>query len=195
MSRRVLELRSHFDAKAWQVTPAGEPGRTLLVSWTIEPEPVDAGPPPEVRSVLAAALCSLGSCWFAGDDTAGRPVATLRLQRRLAARGVTVFRADAPRELGAAFESGAHDWSQAAQWIVVAARDHADARAAALIQRLLEGWKLPDGWPAEALAIVQAATDGDAAACHCRTADVERALRVALEQAARSQDFAIERMP
>jgi hypothetical protein len=150
-----------------------------------------------VRGVLAAAFCSLGSCWFAGDDDAApaRPVATLRLRRRLASHSSRVFRADAPLELGAAFDSGAHDWSQAAQWIVVGARDPAaDARAAAVIQTLLELWKLPDEWPPEVLVIVQAGADGDAAACHCRTAELEGRLRSALEAAARSGAFAIQRM-
>ena len=60
-----------------------------------------------------------------------------------------------------------------------------------MIQTLLEDWKVPDEWPAEVSAIVQAGVDGDAAGCHCRTRDIEKDLRGALERCATAHGVAI----
>jgi hypothetical protein len=189
----LIELRKHFDAKRWQV--ASEDAHldsTFLVTWTVHPEPVDAGIPPGIRTVLAEALCSVGACWFAGDEGSGEPVATTRLHRQLASRKTLIFRADDGSQLLPAFESGAHDWSMAAQWIVVgASNDRSNDRIVAVLKTLLEEWKLPDDWPSDVSAIIQAGVDGDAAGCHCRTRDIEDALRDALRRCASAAGIAV----
>jgi hypothetical protein len=53
-----------------------------------------------------------------------------------------------------------------------------------LLRALLEDWEVPGSWPADVLAIIQAGVDGDAAGCHCRTPDIERDLRDALQRSA-----------
>lgn len=193
MNQGTLELRQHFDPVAWEVAPLARPRSTLLVTWSLDPTPLDAGIPDAVQRALAEALCSLGPCWFAGDDGAEHPIAAVHLRRRLSTRETRIFRADAPAQLNPAFQSGRHDWSMAAQWIVVGASGHAtDDRMAPLVKRLLEDWALPADWPAELLAVVQAGVDGDAAACHCRSAGVEQSLRAALEHGARRHGLDVQ---
>jgi hypothetical protein len=183
MSSSVIEVRRHFDAIAWQVAASRAPASaTFLVTWTVMPEPVDAGIPSSVRDVLAEALCAVGSCWFAGDEDSGVPVTTVRLRRALSLRTAPIFRVDRAEGLRPAFESGAHDWSMAAQWIVVAAGDGERARVIDVLRTLLEDWNLPGDWPPDVSAIIQAGVDGDAAGCHCRTQEIAGQLRDALER-------------
>jgi hypothetical protein len=153
---------------------------------------VDAGIPPGIRTVLAEALCSLGPCWFPGDEESGAPVATVRLRRQLAWRKALIFCADDVGQLLPAFESGAHDWSMAAQWILVGAGDdRSNDRIMAVLKTLLEEWKLPDDWPSDVSAVIQAGVDGDAAGCHCRTRDIEVQLRDALRRCATAHGIAV----
>lgn len=182
----LIEVRRHFDATAWQVASSGgSSGSTLLVTWSVEPEPVDAGVPPAIRMVLAEALSALGPCWFAGDEDVGIPVATLLVSRGLSWQKTFVFRADRPQDLHAAFESGTHNWSMGAQWLVVgSAHSTSNDGVVGVIRTLLEDWNLPKRWPAEVSAIIQAGVDGDAAGCHCRTQEIEGELRKALELSA-----------
>jgi hypothetical protein len=182
----AIELRRLFDRSRWQVASGGPPsGSTVLLAWTVLPDPVDAGIPPAIRAVVAEALCDLGPCWFAADEGDGSPVATLVLRRRLARGKALIFRADRAEELRAAFESGSHDWSMGAQWIVVGAKSAPSGdRILPVLRSLLETWELPVGWPADVSAIIQAGVDGDAAGCHCRTQEIERELRDALERRA-----------
>jgi hypothetical protein len=189
----VIELRKHFDSTRWQVASEdAHQGSTFLATWRVEPEPVDAGIPPSIRTVVAEALCSLGPCWFPGDEGSGAPVATPRLNRRLAWRKAMIFRADDGSQLLPAFESGAHDWSMAAQWIVVGASDdRSNDRIVAVLKTLLEQWKLPGDWPSEVSAIIQAGVDGDSAGCHCRTRDIETHLRDALRRCATAHGLAV----
>jgi hypothetical protein len=186
LSPPVLEIRRQFDANAWQVTSPGPPsGATVLLTWTVEPEPVDAGVPPAILAVLGEAFAALGPCWFAGDDGSAAPVATVRLRRGISSRKSPIFRVDRASALSAAFDSGAHNWSLGAQWIVIGAGDSAaDDQIVDVIHTLLEDWQLPGDWPAEVSAIIQAGVDGDAAGCHCRTHEIERSLRDALERCA-----------
>jgi len=181
----VIELRRLFDRSLWQVASGGPPsGSTVLLAWTVEPDPVDAGMPPAIQQVVAEALCDLGPCWFAADEEE-RSVATLELRRRLAREKALIFRADRAEDLRPAFESGSHDWSMGAQWIVVGAKSGPSAdRIVPVLRSLLEKWELPVDWPADVSAIIQAGVDGDAAGCHCRTEEIERELRDALERRA-----------
>ena len=147
------------------------------------PEPVDAGIPPAIQAVLAEALCEVGPCWFAGDDDLRPPVTTLELRRTLHRRKVAIFRAEHAADLLGAFEAGSHDWSMAAQWIVVGAKGAASSDAIlSVLRHVLESWELPTAWPADVSAIIQAGVDGDAAGCHCRTESIERELRDALRR-------------
>jgi hypothetical protein len=192
----TIEIRKRFDSTRWQVAPEdAHLGSTFLVTWTVQPEPVDAGIPPDIRTALADALCSQGACWFPGDEGSGAPVARARLQRQLACREALIFRADDGSQLLPAFESGAHDWSMAAQWIVVGTSDdRSNDRIVAVLKTLLEEWKLPQDWPADVSAIIQAGVDGDAAGCHCRTRDVEDQLRDALRRCATRYGIAVHAM-
>ena len=182
----VIELRRLFDRSVWQVASGGPlSGSTVLLAWTVEPDPVDAGIPPAIQPVIAEALCDLGPCWFAADEGEVSPVATLELRRKLARGKALIFRADRAEDLRAAFESGSHDWSMGAQWIVVGAKSNPSGDGILPVLRsLLEKWELPVGWPADVSAIIQAGVDGDAAGCHCRTQEIERELRDALERRA-----------
>jgi len=192
MDQAVIEVRRHFDANAWQLA-APAAGSTLLVTWTVVPEPPDAGLPAAIQPVLAEALCALGPCWFAGDPGSGQPVARVRLRRHILAREALIFRADRPQDLLPAFDSGAHDWSMAAQWIAVGASSGGAAheRVVEVLESLLERWELPGDWPADVPAIIQAGVDGDAAGCHCRTREIEDALREALQRSAAAHGVAI----
>jgi hypothetical protein len=115
----------------------------------------------------------------------------LHLRRKLASRRAFVFRADRPDDLLPAFESGAHDWSMAAQWIVVAARDGDGTGPLDVVRSLLEDWMVPAEWPAAVSAIIQAGVDGDAAGCHFRTPEIEREFRTALQRRASGRGVAI----
>jgi hypothetical protein len=188
----VIEVRKHFDPTRWQVASDAHLASSFLVTWRVQPEPVDAGIPPGIRTVLAEALCAIGACWFPGDEGSGAPVATVRLHRQLGSRKTLIFRADDGSQLLPAFESGAHDWSMAAQWIVVGpGDDRSNDRMVAVLKTLLEDWKLPDDWPSDVSAIIQAGVDGDAAGCHCRTRDIEERLRDALRRCAPAHGIAV----
>jgi hypothetical protein len=191
-STATIEVRRRFDSRSWQVAargPASAPA--LLVTWQVQPEPVDAAVPPLIQAVLAEALCSLGPCWFAGDLGSGAPVATLSLRRGLSLRQAAIFRAERAAELLPAFEAGAHDWSMAAQWIVVASGPSKVADVLPLVEVLLRDWKLPADWPDEVPLIVQAGVDGDAAGCHCRTPQIEKDLRGALQRSATARGVVV----
>jgi hypothetical protein len=60
-----------------------------------------------------------------------------------------------------------------------------------LLGELLESWELPDPWPPEVSAIIQAGVDGDAAGCHCRTQEIEQDLRALLQRCAASHGVAV----
>ena len=70
----------------------------------------------------------------------------------------------------------------AAQWIVVGAQDGSSTRIVDVIRTLLEDWSLPNDWPPDVSAVIQAGVDGDAAGCHCRTREIAGELRDALER-------------
>jgi hypothetical protein len=53
------------------------------------------------------------------------------------------------------------------------------------VETLYRDWKLPDPWPEDVAVIVQAAVDGDGAACFSADRDMEERLILALGEAAR----------
>ena len=118
-------------------------------------------------------------------------MATLSLRRGLSRRQAMIFRAERAAELLPAFEAGAHDWSMAAQWIVVASGPFTVKDVLRLIETLLGDWELPADWPEQVPLIVQAGVDGDAAGCHCRTPQIEQELRRALQRSATSHGVAV----
>lgn len=176
-----VQFLDDYDPRQWQVARSRH---SFLLTWAVEPAPVDAGVPERVQQVIAEALCALGRCWFPGDPGGGRIVASPRVRRGVASRTVRIIRADCAAELRPAFESGAHDWTQAAQWIVVGAPELSDQSAAEVVAALLKDWELPQAWPDGVLAVVQAGVDGDAAAVHCGSAEVRAAVRASVERLA-----------
>lgn len=181
----VIDLRRHFGPKDWQIAPRRpEAGPTLLLTWQVEPEPVDAGIPLAIQLVLAEALCSVGFCWFAADAGSGTSIGALTLRRGLSRQRAEIFRAEKGPDVLPAFDSGAHNWSMAAQWIVVSGSAAGENVILALMKTLLEQWELPADWPADVPVIVQAGVDGDAAGCHFRTSETEQELVEALHRSA-----------
>ncbi len=191
MASVTIELKRHFDPGPWQIAcRRAEDGPTLLLTWKLETDPVDGGIPPQVQLVLAEALCSLGACCFAGDAGSGTSIGTLTLRRGMSRRKTEIFRVETPADLAPAFDSGAHDWSMAAQWIVVSASAAGSGTVLALLKTLLDQWELPANWPLGVPVIVQAGVDGDAAGCHCRTPEAAQQLVDALQRSAAAHDVA-----
>jgi len=192
MASVTIELNRQFDPGRWQIAGRrDEGGPTLLMTWELETDPVDAGMPREVQTVLAEALCSLGFCCFAGDPGSGTSIGPLTLRRGLSRRRTEILRAERAADLLPAFDSGAHDWSMAAQWIVVSAPGTARDTVLALLKGLLDQWELPAEWPAVVPVIVQAGVDGDAAGCHCRTPEAAQKLADAIQRSATAHAVAV----
>ena len=63
----VLDIRDEFDRLAWQIAQPIQSAPTVLVTWTVTPEPVDAGMPMRVAEPFSDALAALGPVLFAGD--------------------------------------------------------------------------------------------------------------------------------
>ena len=59
----------------------------------------------------------------------------------------------------------------------------------AIMKKLFEDWELPDMWPPEVAMIVQAAVDGDAAACFFASESVEQEFLAALAGESASAGF------
>ena len=176
-SKLSLEVRHRFDQALWKsVPPPATPASTLLVTWTLEPEPVDGGMPPSVQTPFASALCALGTVFYAGDaeaETAATQIAEVQVRSGLRRRLLMLFRAQSESEVLPAFESGIHDWSLNAQWLMVA-DPAAPQQLDALTRTLYQDRQLPDPWPDGVLMIVQAGVDGDAAICHCRNRQIDQ---------------------
>lgn len=188
MTSGVIELRRRFDRAAWQLAPSAPAGTpTVLLTWTVEPEPIDGGIPTIIQTAVAEALCHVGPCWFAADadEHGAAPIATLGLWRGLSRRRALIFRAERAAEVRAAFESGSHAWALGAQWIIVGSRNLPSSdRILDVLRSVLRAWRLPRDWPPDVAAIIQAGVDGDGAGCRCRTPEIEQELRGALERRA-----------
>jgi hypothetical protein len=149
-------------------TPANA-GPTILVTWSEQPPAVDAGIPAPIAAALASALVAIGELLFGADPSASgtaEALGTLRLQRGLRRTEVALFRAVSGEQLMPAFSDGVLDWSMGAQWIVVMA-SAGRSESQDLLKHAYERGDLPAEWPSGVLMIVQAAVDGDGAACHC----------------------------
>ena len=185
----TLEIRHHFDPTQWQSVPLPPtPATSLLVTWTLDSPPIDGGMPPIVQSLFSAALCSLGTVFYAADseaESAATLFAEIQIRQALRRRLLMLFRAQSPSEVLPAFESGLHNWSMNAQWLIVIAPSPLELDTLEPLARTLyQDWRLPTPWPAGVLLIVQAAVDGDAAICHCQDRQVAERLSDALAHAA-----------
>lgn len=184
-----IEVRHQFDPTFWQSVPLlAEPTSTVLVTWTLEPAPDDGGMPPSVQAPFAAALCALGTVFYAADaeaQEAATQIAEVAVKRVLRRRKLLLYRARSERGVLPAFESGTHDWSMNAQWLIVAGPSGLESdRLEAVARSLYQDWRLPTPWPESVLLIVQAGVDGDAAICHCKDRQVDDRLCSALRVAA-----------
>ena len=172
----TLELLHRFDPVLWQTAPAlPPPSSTVLLTWKVMPPPVDAGIPEVIAQVFAEALCSIGPVIYAGDDrdrdfrlkedvTARRGLRRLRL---------ALYRAASVAEVLPAFSDARHDWSMNAQWLVVVDSAGVANRIGEVLRELYQDWRLPEQWPVGVAMIIQAAVDGDGAACHSAGRAVE----------------------
>ncbi|MEO0821508.1 MAG: hypothetical protein AAF074_13900 [Pseudomonadota bacterium] len=172
-----------FDARVWEVAAPAMP--TRLLTWKLAEDPVDAGPPEAVAAPLAAALAGLGRVVFAEKEPANDQAVfgAIRLPGILGATTALVL-ADEAAGVRGAFEATGHDWSQAAQWIVVLERSAPASEAlTAFIQSLYADWEIPATWPNAVVAVVKAGVDGDAAGITARSEDVLDRLEAALAPA------------
>ena len=179
-----MELRTQFDAAQWQVSSTVPEGSSFaLLTWTVVPEPIDAGAPPIVQQILAETLCHLGVNWFGSDEVSRSPGISVRVRRGPIQRIIRIARAEQPADVLSAFNTGTHDWSMAAQWIVVTERPLREGdQLKPLLVRLFEDWNLPAVWPPGVLAIVQAGVDGDGAGIYCRSRDIDDVFRKDLQR-------------
>lgn len=168
--RSVIELRWRFDFRKWEVSTApANAGPTILVTWSVQPPAVDAGIPAVIAGALASALVAIGELLFGADPSASETteaLGTLSLQRGLRRTEVSLLRAVSGEQLLPAFSGGVLDWSMGAQWIVVTTSG-GRSESQELLKHVYERGQLPAKWPSGVLMVVQAAVDGDGAACHC----------------------------
>ena len=194
----ALEVLRRFDAELWQVArPLPPPGETTLLTWKETPPAVDAGVPEPVRNSLAAALCGLGVVVYAGAGEAGSvPVcAELPVRRHFRTLNIRLRCASASAELFPAFTDPDHDWTMSAQWLVVLDSLSGVEEAHAFLGQLFGAWNIPEVWPRPVLLVVQAAVDGDGAACHAASSDVQARFLIALGNEARNCAIALKVQP
>ena len=156
------------------------------MTWTLDPEPADAGMPLGVQLPFAHALYGLGSVFYAADeDTPATPITKISVRRHLRRHLLKLFRASSPHEVLPAFESAFHNWSLNAQWLFITNPSSVDlADLEALTRTLYQDWLLPSPWPVSLLLVVQSGVDGDAAICHCKDTQIDAQFRATLRVAA-----------
>jgi hypothetical protein len=191
-----LDIFHQFDAAMWQTTPAGSAGSALLFTWALTPPPPDGGMPESVARVFGGALCSIGPVIYAGDDESAdfrwaeeavsEPQWSEARRRGFRRFKLALFRASSAAQLLPAFTSGRHNWSMNAQWLVVLDSPAPADHMVAVVKTLYEDWTLPDRWPLGVAMIVQAAVDGDGAACFSANKAMEERFVRALGESARA---------
>ena len=182
----ILDVLRQFDRTIWQIANPASAGGVVLLSWTVTPPPVDAGVPACVARVIAETLCSVGVVTYAGDDKDEdfRWKEEVVIRRALHRCKLALFSASSTVEVLPAFTSALHDWSMNAQWLVVTDRATRKTGIVGVVKALYEDWKLPDPWPDGLVMIVQAAVDGDGAACFSANQSVEERFMQALSDVA-----------
>lgn len=188
-----LDIFHQFDAAMWHTTPAGSAGCSLLFTWTLTPPPVDGGMPQSVARMFGGALCSIGPVVYAGDDEGAdsRCSEEAVIRRGLRRFKLALFRAGSAEQVLPAFTSGRHNWSMNAQWLVVLDSPAVLNHMLAVVKTLYEDWRLPDRWPSGVAMIVQAAVDGDGAACFSANKAVEERFVRALGESAGAAGVAL----
>ncbi len=173
----------HFDPARWRTARAPRP---LLFTWNATPRPVDGGMPEPAAAVFAEALSSIGPVVYAAEEPAGalQEAGRAVIRRGLRRLSLPLVCAHSVPRLLPAFESAA--WAMGAQWLVVLDAAEPASPAAPILEALHQDWKLADRWPAGVAVIVQAAVDGDGAACFSATQAVDEDLLRALADAARA---------
>ena len=184
----ILDIFHRFDPANWQTSRPTSTGTAVLITWTVAPAPVDAGIPVCVARVIAEALCSLGAVIYAGDDKDERfrCAADVVIWRGLRRFKLALFCASSAVQLLPAFTSAMHDWSMNAQWLVVTDSTTVENGVIAVVKTLYEDWTLPDQWPPGVIMIVQAAVDGDGAACFSANKSTDERFVQALGGSARA---------
>jgi hypothetical protein len=188
LSSAAIEARHRWEPSIWQSAPLlPNPASTLLVTWTVEPVPVDSGMPPVIQAPFAEALCALGDVVYAADadaQTAAPQIAQLQLRSGFRRCTVRLFHAHSAAQVLPAFESAKHAWSMNAQWLMVTRGPPEVELLESLVRVLFEDWRLPVPWPEGVLLLVQAGVDGDAAICHCRDRSIDDLLCAGLRRTA-----------
>jgi hypothetical protein len=175
-----LRILRQFDRAIWQTADRLP---SLLLTWDPQQE---GGIPQRVARVLGEALCLIGPAIYAGDpESAGSEARELVVWRGLRRLSLALYRAGSADQLRPAFESGRHSWAMNAQWLIVLDSSAAASDVDATVATLYRDWQLPDRWPDDIAVIVQAAVDGDGAACFSANRDVEERLILALGESAR----------
>lgn len=187
MSERVaIEIKETFDHASARVVDTPRPH--VLLTWDVEPDPIDAGAPETIQAVLAGALLTFGAMLFLDTEPPrGADVrATLTLRRGwwdILPRRSPLVRADTMETARRAFDATGHSWAQAAQWIVVVERDAAvDEAVAGFVERLHVDWAVPEVWPEPVRLLVEAGNDGDMASLIGRDEAALAALGAAVEE-------------
>jgi hypothetical protein len=190
----ILEILHQFDPAIWQTKSQTSTGTSVLITWTVAPPPIDAGIPLCVARVFAEALCSFGAVIYAGDDKDEnfRCAVDVVVRRGLRRLRLVLFCANSPAQLLPAFTSARHDWSMNAQWLVVTDSTTKENGVIAVVKTLYEDWILPDQWPPGVIMIVQAAVDGDGAACFSANKSVEERFLQALGGSARAAGMELQ---
>lgn len=99
---------------------------------------------------------------------------------------MALFYATSATNLLPAFADSAHDWSMNAQWLIVLELPGTTKSILDLARQLYEDWTVPERWPMGVSMIVQAAVDGDGAACHSVSHAVEEGFIDALSECTRA---------
>lgn len=193
-----LEIIHDYDAARWQVAKSS--GDSFLLTWTLSPQPPDAAIPASVACLFAHALLDLGELAFGGDAGAESVVMMVPVRRWLRFGQVALVSAGSVAAALPAFDCAGHDWSQNAQWLIVANPAISALPADGLkrlVQQLFQEWSLPRSFPPGVVVIVQAAVDGDGAPCHCRDGEIAKRLMNSLEFYAGSAgaSFAVRESP
>jgi len=182
-----LEVLRRFDAKAWQTAhPLSPPGETTLITWEEEPPSIDAGVPKAIQSALAACLCELGVVVYAASAAVDElPVcAEVSIRKGFRTPPIRFHCAKSAADLLPAFTDSKHDWTMSAQWLVVLEAAAGVGKIHALLEQLFGDWTLPEVLRPPVLMVIQAAVDGDGAACYSANSRVQDQFLNALERSA-----------
>lgn len=167
--RPVIRIRRFWDEALFQ-TAASRPARSavVLLTWTMDPPPVDAGVPPPVIEIVSQVAASLGAAafrlFYPEDLPAGlrrvpsaRPLLPVRIYQRLTRTW--------PAEIAIAMDATAvaelflQDWEMQGQTALVLRTGSPTDETLGHLGRLRD-WRGVD-FPADARLLIAPAVDGD----------------------------------